>query len=110
MDSSQRASPAAECCYGSGQIVLEKTRAAVYAGEEPEPRVAALPRCTREKRSHRRSGALPSQQAAEEIPPRTEERHQSLVHRPGIVTGSALERRRRNFSAAARTGKKRVDL
>src|SRR5689334_21276774 len=102
MNSSQRASPSAECCYRSGQIVLEKTRAAVCAGEEPEPLVAALPRCSREKRSDGCTGALPGQQAAEKISTRAKERHQTLVHRPGIVTGAALERRRRNFSAAAR--------
>src|SRR5689334_13874153 len=77
VNGSQRASPAAECCCGSGKIVLEKTRTAVCAGEEPEPLVAALPRGSREKRAHRRAGALPGQQTAEEIPPRAEECHQS---------------------------------
>ncbi len=53
---------------------------------------------------------MSGQKTAKEIPPWTEKCDQSLADRPGIITGVAVERRRRNLASAAHSGKKCVDL
>src|SRR5712671_3427490 len=102
----QCASPAVESCDRRCQVVLKKPCVTVRAGEKPEMLVAALPTCSGKVRRYRCSGARSRQQAAKEIPARAEERNQPFADRPWIVTGPAVERRWRNFSGAACSGKK----
>ena len=67
-------------------------------------RRSAKPR--RKKMAQRTPRRLAGQQAAEEIPARTEKRNQSVANGPGIVTGAALERWRRNLPLQRVPGRK----
>src|SRR6476646_5382480 len=100
MHGSQRASPTIEGCCGRAQIILKKPCVPVRAGEKPNMLIAALPCCSGKKYRHRCSGTWACQQTVKEIPSRTEKRNQAFADWPGIVAGAAIERRRRNLSAA----------
>src|ERR1700732_2200083 len=102
MYGSHGAPPTIKRRYRRAQIILKKPGVTVHASEKPNPLIAALPCRSGKKRRDGRASAWPSQQASEEIPSWTEECNQPFADWPGIVTGAAIERRRRYFSGTAR--------
>src|SRR5579864_6630875 len=78
------------------QVLRTVAGVAVGAGKDPLPLVVAVPRGAGKERRHGGAACGSGQQPAEEVAATAVEGDQrSLIELPGIVAGTAIERRRR---------------
>src|ERR1051326_1193692 len=110
MQCGKRAAPAVIRGHSRAKIILKEPRSSIRAGEEPHAVVAALPGSGGKKWRHGCPGTLSGEQTAEKIAARAKKGHQARIDGPGIVTGAAVQRGRRDGAAAPRSRQESIDM